>query len=181
MNGRPSSLTQLSRSALVVAAVVFTWSTITAIRTTATDPQSPAASHTDSTSAAGVRTPLNEQDIERAVAHDLFSSLRQSPSRRYTLDLARAVLSDDESDVTTVTTDEPAPILPTVHGTAVSGNGGGFAMCSTGSEPVRVVRVGDDIGDFTVVMIERTRVVFRDPSGHRVTVDALPSPAGDER
>jgi hypothetical protein len=36
------------------------------------------------------------------------------------------------------------------------------------------------VGSFTVVQIERTRVVFRDAAGRRQTVEAVASPSGDE-
>jgi hypothetical protein len=43
-----------------------------------------------------------------------------------------------------------------------------------------VVRPGDRVGEFTVLGIERTRVIFRDGAGRRYTVDAVASPPGVE-
>ncbi|MGH7629405.1 MAG: hypothetical protein ACREOF_08435, partial [Gemmatimonadales bacterium] len=50
-------------------------------------------------------------------------------------------------------------------GTAVMGAGKSFAMCQSGAEPPRVVRVGESFAGYTLSAIDRGRAVFHDPRG----------------
>ncbi len=173
---RPTTpLHTLASTALAVAAVVFVWTAQAAIRLTPTATLERARVASDLPTDS-LRTPLSDADIEGAVSHDLFSPLRSAPARRYTLgesEPTETVRNDEQQAVV-------SPELPTVQGTAVNATGDGFAMCAAPGGPVVVVRPGDTVGAFTVVSIERTRVVFRDAIGRRHTVEAVGSPSGDE-
>lgn len=103
-----------------------------------------------------------------------FAASRRAPSVRYRLaipDDALAGLPVDE---------DIAPARPVVHGTAVSSDGRGFAMCAVEGQPITVVRVGDRLADYTVVAIARGRVTFRDAQGQRVDITTSASADGDQ-
>lgn len=178
MSARPvSALPRLAQVAIAVTGAVFLWTAAEAVRVTRADDQRQNATGTPSSAPVGLRAPLDESAIVGAVAHDLFSPQRAAPVRRYTLNEAElSVAAAAAGDTQPV----EAPLLPTVQGTAVNAAGEGFAMCAMAGGPVVVVRPGDVIGDFTVVSIERTRVVFRDALGRRHAVAAVGSPSGDE-
>ena len=174
---RTTPLARLAQTALAVAAFVFMWHVVLAVRLTPTETvalPSPAAAPR---MGALLATSVSDAELERATAHDLFSPQREP--------LARASGSgtgtqDTDLGVATAGAND-AQALPSVNGTAVSANGASFAMCALPGSNVVVVRVGDTLGAFTVAEIARTRVVFRDASGRRYTVEANASPAGDER
>ncbi len=171
-----SSLQRLAQGAVAVAVVVFGWSVVSAIRLTPTPPLD--ADRAQRRAAVATTASLTADALERAVSHDMFSPSREAPSRAYSLVApteAERPGVEDEAPV-----DDVPPELPTVQGTAVDASGDGFAMCAAPGGPVVVVRPGDVIGAFTVVSIERTRVVFRDALGRRHTVAAVGSPSGDE-
>jgi hypothetical protein len=100
-------------------------------------------------------------DVRAAAARDLFSPERRPPARRY------RPPGDEPEDAGA----EPV-VTPVVLGTAISGDGRHFAMCQIGEERPAIVRIGDRCGGYAVVAIERTRVVFRSPSGERLAIDA---------
>lgn len=50
-------------------------------------------------------------------------------------------------------------------GTAVSRGGSDFAVCQAGSEPPKLVRVGQVLNGFTLLEVEKERAVFRDSLG----------------
>lgn len=70
----------------------------------------------------------------------------------------------------------PEPALRLV-GTVVAPSAGGdaFAMCQLGDEPPRVVRTGEQIGDYTLKRIEQGRALFLSPTGETVDV-SVPKP-----
>lgn len=170
----PSSLYRLAQSALAVAVVVFGWTAVSAVRITPTPSLDMGLANRGE--AIGSSALITDADLDRAVSHDLFSASRSAPLRAYSLSAAaEPQSSNDEAPYV-----EASPELPTVQGTAVNATGDGFAMCAAPGGQVVVVRPGDRVGAFTVVSIERTRVVFRDALGRKHTVEAVGSPSGDE-
>ena len=99
-------------------------------------------------------------DLAAAAANDLFADDRQAPAKRYRL--------PGEANETPR---QPAP-RPVVLGTALSDDGGSFAICQLVGGQSTVVRAGARIGEFMVVSITRGRVVFRSADGERFTIDA---------
>ena len=99
-------------------------------------------------------------DLAAAAANDLFADDRQAPATRYRL-------PGEAND----TPRQPAP-RPVVLGTALSDDGGNFAICQLVGGQSMVVRAGARIGEFTVVSIERGRVAFRAANGERFSIDA---------
>lgn len=171
-------LTRLAQTALLVAGAVFVWSVIGAVRLTPT-PTVEAGAHVGDGSATAAAVPsVSDSGIVRAVEHDMFAESREAPTRVYTL---AETSSGEPSEVAGEVMNAEATVeWPTVQGTAVGATGDGFAMCAAPGGPVIVVRPGEMVGSFTVVQIERTRVVFRDAAGRRQTVEAVASPSGDE-
>lgn len=143
--------------ALVVAVAMLGIALGGAIRVEKVEASVPPPSVADS--ALRFRIPGAGADVAAAVASDLFTDDRQAPLRRY--------LMPGEPDVP----DAPAP-RPAVLGTALGGAEGDFAMCQVAGGPVRVMRVGGQIGEFTVVAIARGKVTFRGGDGERFTIDA---------
>lgn len=128
------------------------------------------AIHVDPVTAAAPPVPLADSvlrfaargadaDIAGAVARDLFADDRRAPRRRYLMPGSVAAEPG-----------EPSP-APTVLGTAI-GSGDDFAICQVAGGRPTIVRVGEKVGDFAVIAITRSRVVFRGPDGARVAIDA---------
>lgn len=69
---------------------------------------------------------------------------------------------------------EPAAPPPQVQliGTAVAPGGKSFAMVQLGSEPPKLVRIGEKVGDLTLRQVEQGRAVFVSAAGARVEVNA---------
>ena len=98
----------------------------------------------------------------RALANDPFSPgrrLRPEPS------VTRAVAR----------TAAPSPEQPTVRllGTVVRG-GSGFAVCQVASDPPRTVRIGETLGELTLITLDRGRATFRAANGTRVELSLTP-------
>ena len=171
-------LARLAQTALLVAGVVCVWAALAAVRLTPTPAVEAGARGSDRSTTVAAVPSVSDTGIARAVEHDMFAESREAPARAYTLADAASV---EPLEVAGDAVNVEAPIeWPTVQGTAVSATGDGFAMCAAPGGPVVVVRPGDMVGSFTVVQIERTRVVFRDAAGRRHTVEAVASPSGDE-
>lgn len=142
---------------LAVAVVLLGFAVLGAIRVEQVEASVPPPAIADS--ALRFRIPGEGADVAAAVASDLFTDDRQAPARRY--------LMPGESDVEV----QPAP-RPVVLGTALGGDGGNFAICQVAGTPSRIVRVGDKIGEYSVLGIERGKVTFRGSDGERFTIDA---------
>ncbi len=166
---------QLATLAFGLAVVAFAWAIVDAVRLApAGDGVPPNGETTRNIGNAGNTrdtTPL--PDIGVAVSRNVFSPARRAPAVPYRLLVA---------DVATAMTGEGMDrdrVDPVVLGTAVGVNGSSFAMCSYDDAPAVVVRVGDQLGPYTVVSIARGRVVFRDVEGNRLEVESPTSPDGD--
>jgi hypothetical protein len=94
------------------------------------------------------------------IASDPFRADRGPP--KATLVLAGTPASD-------VTPPGSAQALVLI-GTAVFPNGGGFATCQVGSEPARLVRIGESLAGYTLRAVAQGRATFRAESGEDVEV-----------
>jgi hypothetical protein len=92
-------------------------------------------------------------DAEQVVERDIFSVDRSAPAERYPM-------PGEEREVAPVVVTPPAA-RPVVLGTAVGVDGSAFATVQLPNAPIRIVRVGDKLGVFTVVAITRGTVTFR--------------------
>jgi hypothetical protein len=101
--------------------------------------------------------------LTAAVGHDPFHPERRKPALRFRL--------PGEGLPTDSAATAPAPGGPfLLVGTAVMSQGGGFAMCQWGSEPPKLVRVGERIGTMTLKGVARGQATFVDATGRTVEV-----------
>lgn len=105
------------------------------------------------------RDSLPVQVIARAVSRDLFRADRRPPATRFRMP------GEDAPGVEKPSAESGELKL---IGTAVLGNGGGFAMCQAGVAAPRVVRVGESLAGYTLSAVDRGRAVFRDGGGKRL-------------
>ena len=151
-------------AALTLALIFCVWSAAIALRTREVE----AASSTVSIVAGALDAPapLPDVNVGLAIDADLFSPERKAPAARYHM--------PGEARATTEAVAEPPK--PIVLGTAISSDGSSFATCQFQSTRLLMVRVGDKVGDYTVKVIERGRVVFATPAGK--TFEVLAPRAG---
>jgi len=100
--------------------------------------------------------------IARVLASDPFSPgrrLRPEPSVTRT--------------VSRVATPAPAPPTVRLLGTVMRG-GSGFAVCQLASDPPRTVRVGETLGELTLITLDQGRAIFRSANGTRVELSLTP-------
>ena len=100
--------------------------------------------------------------LAAAVDQDPFHVERRRPAVRFRL--PGEALAQDSVPAAAAGT----PFL--LIGTAVLAEGRGFAMCQWGSEPPRLVRVGERVGDLTLRVVARGRATFTDGNGRRMEV-----------
>jgi hypothetical protein len=141
------------------ALIVLVVASIGAIRVDAVNAAAPPASVPDS--ALAFAPPGRGIDVAAANARDLFTDDRRPPSRRY--------LMPGETDTRV---ESSPPPLPTILGTAMGSDGEHFATAQFSGGVASIARVGSKLGAYTVVSIERGKVVLRDAAGVRWTVDA---------
>jgi hypothetical protein len=139
-------------SAAVVAGVFAAWSVADAIRIDAPPDRADATALGD-VQPGGRRVPTRV-NIAGAVDADPFSPGRQRPAEPYRLpgELIEAPVASRTQQLK-------------VLGTVVVTSGSSFAMCQIGSEPPVIVRVGQQIGGYTLKRVARGKAVFTSPSG----------------
>lgn len=103
--------------------------------------------------------------VRRAVARDPFRPERRPSDTRFRMP-GDAVAGEKPSPPS-----EQDAALKLI-GTAVMGAGKGFAMCQSGAQPPRVVRIGESFAGYTLSAIDRGRAVFRDPRGRVLELKA---------
>ena len=138
--------------ATIVAGVFAAVSVAKAVRLD--EPPGPA----DATALGDVQTaarkPLRRINIAAAVDADPFSPDRQRPLEPYRL-------PNELVEAPVVSRAQQLKVL----GTVVVTSGSSFAMCQIGSEPPVIVRVGQQIGGYTLKRVARGKAVFTSPSG----------------
>ena len=138
--------------AVLAAGVFAAMSVAKAIRVE--DPPGPADATALGDVQAGVRKSPPRVNVAAAVDADPFSPNRQRPEEPYRLpgELVQAPTPSRSQQLK-------------VLGTVVVTNGTSFAMCQIGSEPPVIVRVGQQIGSYTLKRVARGKAVFTSPSG----------------
>jgi hypothetical protein len=149
---------QAALAALVVAVAVAGSALAGAMRADVASPIEPRAAQVNFSLTAP--TPGDPADIRAAVAHDVFASDRQAPAQRY-----RA-----PGDAEAVAKTEASVSRPVVLGTATSASAPAFAVAQLGSARPSIVHVGERVGDYTVLTIDRSHVVFVAPSGEKIDI-----------
>ena len=159
----PHGLPLAANAALAVAALLLGAALWSALRIAPLPPVTPSASAGTLTLAGTSRDVMAATAASpHALASDPFS-----PGRR---------LTPEPSVTRTVSRDAtPAPEAPTVRllGTVMRG-GSGFAVCQIASDPPRTVRVGETLGELTLITLDRGRAIFRAANGTRVELSLTP-------
>lgn len=150
-------------SALGVAAALFLWTLVRALRADALPPATQQA--VVSLQAMTRNSYRKPADIQIAVQNDLFASDRSAPSTPYRMPGDKS--PDDKPKV--------EPQKPVVLGTAVASDGRSFATLKLGEASPMLVHVGDKIGEWNVRSIARGKVVLESTSGVRAEL-AVPKP-----
>lgn len=166
MNARDLTRTPALRAAsgaLMVASMVLLWALVGAFRAVPI-PAPPASRNPglDAIARPVIRPPAN---VQSAVENDLFNADRTAPGTPYRM-------PGEAAEDTRPRVDPPKPI---VLGTVVASDGRNFATLQLGSEPPRLVRVGDRIGEWIVKAITRGKVVLESAEGSRAEL-AVPHP-----
>jgi hypothetical protein len=111
------------------------------------------------------RTMPADFEVATALDHDPFAPDRHRPTTRYQLpeDLAAAAAAPAT----------PAG-LPHLLGTVVSPRASAsFAMCQVGSEPPRMVRVGDMVNGLRLERVSQGAALFLSATGSRIELSAV--------
>lgn len=149
---------QSATAVLLLSLLLAGWAFGRAVSVT---PVAEAASPVFATSAATAKlAPRTPFSVAGVVADNVFAPERTPPARRYRI-----------SGYVEEAPREQLP-QPLVLGTSVAGQETSFAICRVAAGPATIVRIGDKIGGYTVVTIERGLVVFTAPTGERVAVKA---------
>ena len=94
--------------------------------------------------------------IENAIDHDPFSISRQ-----------RSALPPVPSSPTVASAMATPEILRLI-GTVVDSNGGSFVLCQLGTNPTRVLRVGQELGPYELHSISQGAAIFLTADGQRL-------------
>ena len=113
----------------------------------------------DGTPSPAAREGSSIARVMEAVNNDPFHPLRRRPARR---------LRPAGGQVVEAVADRGLSVQ--VIGTAVSADGGGFAMCAWGGAPPRIVRIGERVGDWTLRAVTPGAAQFTSSTGATVIV-----------
>jgi hypothetical protein len=151
MSARPTIWVRAAATATVAAGIFAALSVASALRIDELPGSADATALGDVQSAA--RKSPARVNIAAAVDADPFSPARQRPAEPYRLpgELIEAPASRTQQ--------------LKVLGTVVVTSGPSFAMCQIGSDPPVIVRIGQQIGGYTLKRVARGKAVFTSPSG----------------
>lgn len=150
-----------SLAALIVASVVAVSAFVRAVRITPVE-TGPLANDAELVRATST-PPVPGVDIEAVGANDIFQPDRAAMPSRYRMP------GEAGPESVSVT----AEVKPVVLGTVISTDGEHFATCQLPDGRPTIVHVGDRLGDYTVVAIERQKVVFKTRSGALLEIAPL--------
>jgi type IV pilus biogenesis protein PilP len=143
---------------LLIAFALLTTSLVRAIRIT---PVEAATNATKSELARITSTPpAPDVDLEAVGANGIFQPDRNAMPYRYRMP-GESAPNDAQA---------PAPILPVVLGTVLATDGSHFATCQMPGGRPTVVRVGDRLGEYTVLAIDRDKVAFKNAAGKTIEI-----------
>lgn len=148
--------------ALLVALVVAVSAFVRAVRITPVD-AGPLATDAELVRATST-PPVPGVDLEAVGANDIFQPDRSALPSRYRM-------PGEAGPQTATAAVEPAK--PVVLGTVVATDGEHFATCQLPGERPTIVHVGEKVGEYTVVAIDRLKVVFKTHSGALLEIAAL--------
>lgn len=148
-------------AALSVALVTLIWSLVTLVTL---DPLPHAlAPTTETTTPIPETRPATVADFARmAVEADPFHAERRRPAIAFRL-------PGEGVSATPVEASSQTPV-PVLIGTALLPEGRSFAMCRVGTEAPKVVRVGEQVGGFTLKTVTQGRAIFLNAQGGTLEV-----------
>jgi hypothetical protein len=149
------------RTAIGLAAITFALfitSLVRAVRITPVE----AATSIASTELARVTStpPAPSIDLEAVGANGIFQPDRNALPYRYRMP-GESAPNDAGA---------PEPIKPVVLGTVLATDGSHFATCQMPGGRPTVVRVGDKLGEYTVLAIDRDKVAFKNAAGRTIEI-----------
>lgn len=150
-----------SLTALLIALALALSTLVRAVRIT------PVEASQSSSNAALVRAtstpPIPGIDVDAVGANDIFQPDRNALAYRYRMPGEAGPTNAPAGDVP----------RPTVLGTVIATDGAHFATCQLPGGRPTLVHVGDRLGDYTVVAIERSKVVFKTATGSLLEIAAI--------
>jgi hypothetical protein len=154
------------RTALAALAIALVLTLTAFVRAVRIAPVEESASANNAALVRATSTPpVPEIDIEAVGANDIFQPDRSALPHRYRM--------PGDPDPAGPAAPAAEPAKPTVLGTVLSTDGAHFATCQLPGGRPTLVHVGDRLGDYTVVAIERGKVVFKTASGAKIEVAAI--------
>lgn len=145
---------------LVLSVILLVMSLVRAIRV------EPVEASENPATAALVRSmttaPVPDVDLDAVGANGIFQPDRNALPYRYRMP-GESAPTDDST---------PEPQKPVVLGTVLATDGSHFATCQLPGGRPTVVRVGDRLGDYTVMAIERNKVAFKNAAGALIEITA---------
>jgi len=151
----------LIRTAIVTLAVAFALLVTSLVRAIRVTPVEAATTTTQSELVRITSTPpAPEIDLEAVGANGIFQPDRTAMPYRYRMPGEEA--PNDAG--------APEPIRPVVLGTVLATDGSHFATCQMPGGRPTVVRVGDKLGEYTVLAIDRHKVAFKNAAGKTVEI-----------
>jgi type IV pilus biogenesis protein PilP len=149
------------RTAIVTLAVAFALLVTSLVRAIRVTPVEAATITTQNELVRITSTPpAPDIDLEAVGANGIFQPDRTAMPYRYRMPGEPA--PDDAT--------APEPIKPVVLGTVIATDGSHFATCQLPGGRPTVVRVGDKLGEYTVLAIDRDKVAFKNAAGKTVEI-----------
>lgn len=151
----------LIRAALVTFAIAFGLLAVSLVRALRITPVE-AATTIATTELVRVTSPppAPSIDLEAVGANGIFQPDRTALPYRYRM----------PGDAAPNDASVPEPIKPVVLGTVLATDGSHFATCQLPGGRPTVVRVGDKLGEYTIVAIDRDKVAFKNAAGKIVEI-----------
>src|ERR1041385_1054605 len=143
---------------LVVAFGLFITSLVRAIRITPVEAATVAA--TGELARVTSAPPTPDIDLDAVGANGIFRPDRNPMPYRYRMPGEQA--PNDAA--------APEPIKPVVLGTVLATDGSHFATCQMPGGRPTVVRVGDKLGEYTIIAIDRDKVAFKNAAGKTIEI-----------
>lgn len=149
------------RTALVALTLAFALLVTSLVRAIRITPVEAATTTTQSELVRITSTPpAPDIDLEAVGANGIFQPDRTAMPYRYRMPGEPA--PDDPG--------APEPVKPVVLGTVIATDGSHFATCHMPGGRPTVVRVGDKLGEYTVMAIDRDKVAFKNAAGKTIEI-----------
>jgi hypothetical protein len=151
-------LIRTATAALVISFALFVASVVRAIRITPVE----AATSIAGTELARVTSPPPAPaiDLDAVGANGIFRPDRNAMPYRYRMP-GESGPNDAQA---------PEPMKPVVLGTVLATDGSHFATCQLPGGRPTVLHVGDKLGDYTVLAIDRDKVSFKTTAGKTIEI-----------